>query len=555
MPALSQFDSFYFIRCEAGPCRAALLSTLELLHKYHPHLARAFFFVEDDEGGGATHSWGGDQANLVLANGNLIDTLATRATASPGLGISAFEAMLASPCHQNAQFHFSAGLIAEDAFGGYRRFIRQLGDDYEPSAEPDAGSCLVTTLYDELNLVRLKEYLACILANLRVFERIAICYESTNGLLGSVLKDLCRIHSISAGRLLLLPIQKRPTFEELFSVQRLFPDGTVLTVANADVVFDATFGKVRHFDLSRTMAVLTRRDVVPGEVGAGLIHHRAGLPNIFSADAWITSTPFVPDFHLDYLLGTTHCDSYINNQIGLSARYSVVNPCFEVKLFHLHDERFNSSAEKRARNADVVRQGFDRERERCGGDPLKGVTWSNIAIADIVPPQLRIHNLKSNILVLDLDTWSPADLGWLTALHYLFMEQAPLLFNTVVLVKMPKPALGATWGPLLSRYQAKFGRHELLLDETPMPSKQEKLPLGARDLHFDDLAAQIIQGDATNWSEWFWATVPGQAGRCHLSGNFPQEMQVRLIEALHSRHPITGASLSEFLASEAEVSE
>ena len=100
-------------------------------------------------------------------------------------------------------------------------------------------SALVSSLFDESNLFRFVEYLACLVLNLEVFERLVLCYESNNGLLQGAIERLTDRSGAVLGRVLLVPYGARPTFQQLFDLQAVLPQETLLAVANADVAFDA----------------------------------------------------------------------------------------------------------------------------------------------------------------------------------------------------------------------------------------------------------------------------------------------------------------------------
>jgi len=453
-----------FIYCEPGPCRAALRKTLQVLHSHNPSFSRYLVLIEDSPSDAPVSPSADGALSVLSTSGKIIDVLSKRAQSRQIPHLAELESLIGSRNEVAVHLSISARALAGDAIRKAVQFSEKLGDQFESLPSPVAGTCLVTSLYDDNNLIRLVEYLACIVENLRVFERVAIFYEASTGLLTAVLDELLQELAVPPGRLLILPYQKRPTFEELFSARTLFPNGTIVAVANADVAFDATFEKIKQVDLSRNVVVLSRRDISRDGRKASLIRLENGTPNTFSADAWIVSTPFEPDFFLDYPIGTMHCDSFINHQVSRSKRYSVINPCLDVRVYHLHDDRFNSSAQKQQRDFEEIKRIYKLERARNEDvDPINGVAWSTLATAAIVPEELQLQRWKPTTLGIDLASCGTPTLGHFLALHLLY-ETVRFLKDAVMVVRLTRDVAAGPFGVLLARYQTEFACSTLLVD-------------------------------------------------------------------------------------------
>jgi hypothetical protein len=438
-----------------------------------------------------------------------LEELASSVDAGYVSGIREFETVLQKAAHASFRLSISAASIASEAIESAQEFVRGLDGTFLPCGNPFAHTCLVTSLYDEQNLIRLNEYLSCVVLNLQVFERIVVFYESTSGLLGSVIHQISDQLALLPGRLLLVPYNRRPTFETLFSAQTLTADGSILAVANADVVFDASWSCAHEIDLSRRVAVLSRRDPRAGSGIRQLLHLRTnGAPNIFSADAWIVSTPFTPDFVLDYPIGTMHCDSFINNQISRSQRYDAVNPCFDVRLFHMHDERFNSTFDKRTTNAESIKTSYEKERDRCAGaDPIKGIAWSTVANGDI-PGRFKFQTLKAKSLLFEFGHCASRASGAFLVLHYIYIHLREILEYTVTVARLRRVDLEGKLGTLLGRYQVHQARDDFQLDladgdDTVGQAAPNVFELGTVSLQaLADLALQ--DAPAAQWEELLW---------------------------------------------------
>jgi hypothetical protein len=542
-----------FIRCEAGACLVALLETLRILQILHPSSADAIFFIEGSGPQALPPGIPAVQGKVQFVPGAVIEALA-RESGAPELGaLTELEAWLRSGHHGTASLSVSVHSLAAQASEAAARLPEKMGPVYASATTPTRASCMVTSLYDEKNLLRLTEYVTCIAANLCVFERIAICYESTDGLMGAVLHQLARVRSLPPGRLVLMPLQKRPTFEELFSVQSLLPGRTLLAVANADVVFDSSIAQLPEADLDNNMVVLTRRNLSLGQDGTKLLHLKNGAPNIFSADAWIVSTPFEPDFFLDYPIGTMHCDSYINNQISRSRRYSALNPCFDVKAFHVHDERFNSTAEKQARDVAAIQASHERELARCGAEnPLKGVAWSTIANGALVPPALRFQSLKTRVLIFEFERNATGSFGALLVLNYLCTTFPHLLENAAVVMKMPnQAALEGRLATLVLRYQEVFRSNNIQLDFMGSAQTTFALAISPRIVSLADLADMIAaERPAEEWESLLWPEIGGTSLRCcRFVGEMPDPIRDQLLAKLRQRRLFEGAAERDFIDS------
>jgi len=461
--ALRAAKGVHFVRCSEPALQPALRKTLTLIAD-HSEEAQDRVVIYEATGDIPTR---GPSATHLPASEPLISTLAELCRAASLGDASLLEDTLALGSSTCTLTTIDFDSLTDEIARKADSFALRLQEHFSTSDEFVANSAMVTSLYDEHNLIRLVEYLTCVVLNLRVFERVVVCYESRDGVLHAILRRLATRLEVDLGRLMVLPFDARPTFEQLFEVRRLFRPDTIVAAANADIAFDASFHKLRQIDMESTITVLSRWDVTRGGTGATLIRLSNGTPNTFSADAWITNGAFAPDFFLDYPIGTMHCDSFINNQVGLSSKYKVINPCLDVKVFHLHDERFNSSAQKQVRDLEEIQRKYAIERMRNGDqDPIRGVGWSSIKGATQLDARQNLQRWRPKAVVVDMS--GGAQLGGLLIVHLLrsFLEKETDLVVTVRL--SPDEALGR-FGELLCRYQAHFNADALLIDRADEP--------------------------------------------------------------------------------------
>lgn len=534
--AIKESANIHFIHCDQEPLRAALLRSLEILHKHIPTFDNHLFIVE-----GAADLLAPANpratAGVLVAEGRLISTLVQRCQPVEVDGIEALERLLEAGEGTATHMAISIESLVDNITRKGARFAAELGEQFSSLPAPLERSCLVTSLYDEQNLIRLVEYVACIVENLRVFERTIVYYEAGNGVLSSLLQSIAATLAVPPGRLLVVPYPKRPTFAELFSAQSLLPEGTTLAVANADIVFDGTLAKIRQLDLSKTVVVLSRRDVSADGKQARLIRLENGSPNTFSEDAWIAKTPFEPDFYLDYFIGTMFCDSFINNQLSRSSRYTVINPCLEIKVFHLHDERFNSSAEKAKRDFEQMKVAYANERARNDDtDPVKGVAWCSLNSGSIIPSLLRAQPWRPKVLICDLAAAPGPVFGQLLITHQILSTPGLPSDISIVLRAREHDALG-TLGTLLARYQAHFAFNNLLLDIKD-GTDDGPIPEGTvlRNIAFGDMADWIVDGERYYQEIYSLVAWPDVAGakflRCNVDGALSAANTAKLFATL-----------------------
>ena len=547
--ALKSGRGVYFIRCEAGVCREALHKTLKVLRMHYPSFTLSLFLIESSFDGISSGA-GGAPENIFMASGELIEKLSVLARAKEIRNIGDIEQSLETGNRNAGYLSISSSSLVDEIIGKAEKFSTDLANEYTVLAKSISASCFVTSLYDEQNLIRLIEYVACVVENLKVFERIVIYYEAANGLLAKILHEISERLTILPGRLLLVPYQKRPTFEELFSIKALLPPKSIIAIANADIVFDASFSKIEQVDLTRNIVVLSRRDISRDGSNARLIRIENGLPNTFSQDAWIFSNPFEPDFFLDYPIGTMHCDSFINHQISTSCRYNVINPCIDIKVFHLHDNRFNSSAEKQHRDFEIIKKSYNHERERNGGaDPVKGVAWSTLANAAIIPSSIQFQHWAPKVAVVHFENCAEITFSHFVILHFL-CDTIRLIKDAVVLIKLRKKHLQGAIGLLLARYQTHFLHTNFLIDVDDDEFNGSKLSAAGtvmRAASFESMAEWIYKGSINylnnNTCELLaWPADPRTKFlRCDIVGDISTELAVSLLNALrlHEGQPLT----------------
>lgn len=452
--ALTAREGVHFITAPEPAVQAAVVQTLIRVAHDQPSADGPVLIVADGASRGADLAG----SRVFEAPEALVTALASACARESGTGLTGLDR---ASRERGPSLHVAvdSATLVDEAVARAAWLAQTQSPRYSTPSAPLRRSALVSSLFDERNLFRFVEYVACLVLNLQVFERLVICYESSNGLLLSAIERLTSTSNMALGRVLFVPYGARPTFQQLFDLQSVLPDDVLLAVANADVAFDASLVKLSSMDLTDTVAVLSRWEVArPGETPS-LIRYANGTPNVLSADAWIARTPFIPDFRLDFEIGTLQCDSFINNQLGKSARYRAINPCLDVCIFHVHDERFNTSAQKQARNQRDMEVRYEAERLRNGGDdPVRGLAW---CVAATTLRRTKITTWRPNGVVLNLST--AADFGSLVLLEMLRRDLRALP-DIMVVVALREADLHGTVGRLFERYLAFVDADNAMLD-------------------------------------------------------------------------------------------
>jgi hypothetical protein len=133
--------------------------------------------------------------------------------------------------------------------------------------------------------------------------------------------------ALGAPKVRLLAHGRRLTYRALFAHAAAELAGKRVIIANADIYFDTTLGRLASFDFGNRLLCLSRWDVA-ADGALRLFDH----PH--SQDAWIFQSP-LRDFSCDFPLGVPGCD----NRLAWEARNAgieVLNPARSVRACHLH---------------------------------------------------------------------------------------------------------------------------------------------------------------------------------------------------------------------------
>lgn len=186
---------------------------------------------------------------------------------------------------------------------------------------------LITSLYNETNMVRLNEFMISLNFNLKNhnIKEIIVFYDVSNGS-NIFLNELFKNHKIT-----IIRIDNRPTYKEMSDV---IPLNEIGIICNADIIFDDSLENIFNYNLRSNIIGLTRWDFISEETAIPRLQNEEVMTS--SVDSWIiyNNKKLNDDFN-EIRLGTWECDG---NFIKLCEKNEInyISECFNIKSYHIH---------------------------------------------------------------------------------------------------------------------------------------------------------------------------------------------------------------------------
>ena len=192
---------------------------------------------------------------------------------------------------------------------------------------------LITTLYNEDNETRLKEYMICLRHHQKnqFIEKIIVFYDYHKGNNETLKKCFNSLSKVEVVKCI-----DRPYFIDLFNYSNQHHHEKNIIICNSDIIFDHTLHKLEHIDFKDKLYALTRWDYID-ETTVKPRFQKDKIMNS-SKDTWIFQTPF----HLDDVknndkfkeiqIGTWNCDGALNYFF----KEQIVYECLTIKSYHVH---------------------------------------------------------------------------------------------------------------------------------------------------------------------------------------------------------------------------
>lgn len=136
-------------------------------------------------------------------------------------------------------------------------------------------------------------------------------------------------------------ISRRTTFGEAFEIiNSIYREDTIYILANLDIRFNDTIGKLRWIDWNNRFVCLTRwnlKGYCGTHNGEPLRKDSIQWNHEDSHDCWITAQPIKHKLieNASFYMGIPGCDGklcYLMQRCG----YAVSNPCEDIQSFHVH---------------------------------------------------------------------------------------------------------------------------------------------------------------------------------------------------------------------------
>jgi hypothetical protein len=183
---------------------------------------------------------------------------------------------------------------------------------------------LLIGLYCDPDPNRCREFLQCVERNAKnpLIDLIYIFLERSAGC-----GELCSSPYLNSAKVRFIPCEKRACYQDLFTFANQQLHGQRVILANSDIYFDHTLGRLDGYDLSCKLLCLSRWDVQP-DGGSHFFDHPS------SQDAWIFATPIRP-FPCAFPFGVPGCDNRLVWEAS-RAGLTLLNPSRSIRAHHLH---------------------------------------------------------------------------------------------------------------------------------------------------------------------------------------------------------------------------
>jgi hypothetical protein len=178
---------------------------------------------------------------------------------------------------------------------------------------------LYTTFYNEKNINRRSELEEAIRinSNLSAISKIIVFNEGDS------------IAHLAPGKIEEVFIDKRPIFSDFINyINANSNTDDIHIIANTDIYFDKNIEVLKHINLKNICLALSRWDTTD-TIKPKLYNHND------SQDVWVFKGHLKPELKANFPLGVPRCDNKLLYELQ-KAGYSVLNPAFSIKVFHIH---------------------------------------------------------------------------------------------------------------------------------------------------------------------------------------------------------------------------
>lgn len=198
---------------------------------------------------------------------------------------------------------------------------------------------LVTSYYISENKERQKEIDDCLLKN------VSNSLISNIYLLNDKIYNLDFINNKSKIKQFnIIEDNNKLNFKDAIEFINSYCFKDIVILSNTDIYFNNSLSLIENESFNNTVYCLLRYNVEKD--GTIDIFRHYGEPRSDSQDCWIFKSPLkINTNELDFTFGTLGCDNIFASRIHEQG-YSVVNPSYDINIFHLHNSEERSHTEE-----------------------------------------------------------------------------------------------------------------------------------------------------------------------------------------------------------------
>ena len=178
---------------------------------------------------------------------------------------------------------------------------------------------------------RHQEYLNAISANInnRFIDKIVVLISDQSVL------------PFQSEKLKVTQLKSRPSFQDILNLCNKEHIGNICIIANTDIEFDSSLGKINYSNIQNKFIALNRHEVLDN--GA---YQRFRNKIGDSQDSWIFKSP-CPIQNSDFYLGQLGCDNRIA-YLAHESKMEVINPSHQIITIHHHKSNFRTNSKDKS---------------------------------------------------------------------------------------------------------------------------------------------------------------------------------------------------------------
>lgn len=194
---------------------------------------------------------------------------------------------------------------------------------------------LLTTLHDIRNIRRYRENKRTIMGNCEneFISKIIVFFENYDKC------DSDKYKFLQREKIEVINVETHQTYEMMFNHANNMLSGSIIIIANTDILFDDSISRIHEVDFSDVdLCAITRWE----SSGYSDMEYRMtlqkGKNNAFSFDSYIFKSPI--EFSagtLDLNVGYTGCDSLLVKRLCYDNMKKLINPCLDIITYHFDE--------------------------------------------------------------------------------------------------------------------------------------------------------------------------------------------------------------------------